>query len=262
VNLDSAIALANIAAEATLLGTLLCRRVWRSFPIFLLYSLWSLAADLALTSIYRSFSSVYATAYLIDIAISSLIEFAVLIELARSVLRPYRGALPRAASIAIVAFILLVGACIWPFTGIPGLFGAPLEYRLFVRVQQESAILRVLFFLVLASCSKILSIGWRDRELQIATGLGFFSLVSMAIEMVHSHLALGSLYSHLNRIVIASFIVSLGYWSFSFARKEPERRPFTPQMQSFLVALAASARTARLAFSSSGQAKITDRKGP
>jgi hypothetical protein len=38
------------------------------------------------------------------------------------------------------------------------------------------------------------------------------------------------------------------YWAFSFAAKEAERREFTPQMQSFLLALAGTARTARVTF--------------
>ena len=43
------------------------------------------------------------------------------------------------------------------------------------QLQHTVSILRILFFLVLAGGSQLLSIGWRDRELQVATGLGFYS---------------------------------------------------------------------------------------
>jgi hypothetical protein len=104
----------------------------------------------------------------------------------------------------------------------------------------------VLFFLVLAGCSQLLSIGWRDRELQVATGLGFFSIVSLAVTVLHSHEGMGQQYRHLNEFVSAGYILSLAYWAFSFATKEAARREFTPQMQSFLLAVAGSARTARI----------------
>ena len=253
MSLDYAIWTADIAAEAVLLGVLLYRRTWRSFPAFSLYSLWSLASDIGTMLIYRRFPSLYAIAYLTAIAVGSLLEFGVLVELAWSVFRPYRSLLPRATPFVLAGTVLLIGAAIWPLTDLSGTFHTSLQYSLFVHLRQDSAILRVFLFLALAGCSQLLSIGWRDRELQIATGLGFFSLVDLAFEMVLSHIALGPAYIHLNRIVILSFTCSLFYWIYSLARKEPERRPFTPQMQSFLLAVAGSARSARLALSGSGQ---------
>jgi len=93
----------------------------------------------------------------------------------------------------------------------------------------------------------LLSIGWRDRELQVATGLGFYSIVSMAVTVLQSHQGMGQQYVHLNQFVSASYVLSLAYWAFSFATKEAERREFTPQMQSFLLAMAGTARTTRIA---------------
>jgi hypothetical protein len=50
---------------------------------------------------------------------------------------------------------------------------------------------------------------------------------------------------------VASYICSLLYWVFSFAQKEAERREFTPQMRSFLLAAAGAARTTRVALNDS-----------
>lgn len=264
-SLDLALWYGNLAIEAALLGLLSYRRAWRAFPAFFLYNFWSLAGDAGLLIIGRStFQSFYVSAYLVDLIVSSALEFCVLVELSWSIFRPYRPVLPRATPFALAGFILVVGIAIWPFTGISGLFHTQLAYHILVRMQQVSSIERVLFFLILAACCHLLSIGWRDRELQIATGLGFYSLVSLAVEIVQSHLAFGHFYVHLNRIVVSGYACSLLYWVFCLAHKEPERRPFTPQMQNFLLALSGAARSARLSLNGSGQteAKVRGAKGP
>ncbi|MDR5728885.1 MAG: hypothetical protein RB191_15810 [Terriglobia bacterium] len=129
-------------------------------------------------------------------------------------------------------------------------------------MQQTTSILRILFFLVLAGLSQLLSIGWRDRELQVATGLGFYSLVSVAVEMAHSHQTMGAQYRLLNQIVVASYVLSLLYWAFSFAQKEAERREFTPKMEQFLLALAGNARAIRLSMASSTADETRDDRKP
>jgi hypothetical protein len=124
-----------------------------------------------------------------------------------------------------------------------------------MRLQQTTSILRILLFLALAGGSQLLSIGWRDRELQVATGLGFYSFVSLAVAMLHAHHATGLMYNHLQQAVVASGLCCLLYWAFSFAQKEAERREFTPQMQSLLLAVAGSARASRISLVGSSSGK-------
>jgi hypothetical protein len=162
--------------------------------------------------------------------------------------------------VVVGVLIVAAGAAIWPFARIHELASLPLEYRYIVRLQQTAAILRVLFFLALAGCSQLLSIGWRDRELQVATGLGLYSCVSLAVGVLHSHQAFGPLYRFLEQVVSASYDMSLLYWIYSFAQKEAERREFTPQMQDFLLAMAGTARSARVALMESEAAKSRKRK--
>jgi hypothetical protein len=119
--------------------------------------------------------------------------------------------------------------------------------QLIGRMQQTVSILRIGFFLILAGCSQLLSIGWRDRELQVATGMGFYSLVSLGAALLNTHQASLVQYKHLNQFVIGSFLCSLLYWVASFAQKEAQRREFTPQMQDLLLAVAGVARAERAA---------------
>jgi hypothetical protein len=85
----------------------------------------------------------------------------------------------------------------------------------------------------------------------VATGFGFYSLVSIAVTTLNTHHATALHFSRLARVVVVSFLCSLSYWVFSFAQEEAERREFTPQMQNILLSLAGSARITRDAFADS-----------
>jgi hypothetical protein len=56
-------------------------------------------------------------------------------------------------------------------------------------------------------------------------------------------------------MVTACYDCSIVYWIVSFAQEVPERREFTPQMQSFLLAVAGSARSTRVALTNSSETK-------
>jgi hypothetical protein len=252
--------MAGTAAEAVVLVLLLRRRVFSTLPVFFFYVAWSLLSDLGQYAAVNYHPAANLPLYLVSLAIDSLFQFGVLIELSRSVLRPMAKLLPRWTPVAVGAFIALICAIIWPFANSPGFSHFKLESRLLVHMQQTFSILRILFFLALAGCSQLLSIGWRDRELQIATGLGFFSMVSLSVSVLHTHQAPGAQYHLLDQIVAASYSCSLLYWAYCFAQQEAERREFTPQMQNFLLAVAGTARTTRMALTDSATRRNRDRR--
>jgi hypothetical protein len=248
VNLDNTLWLASFLTEATVVGLVIYRCVWKTFPVFSLYCTWLVIVDAVAYTVLRFHPASYFTFYLVTTIVYSALEVGVLVELTWAVLRPLRALLPRGALVVVAGVVLTLGIAIWPFAVIPGFGNYPPKWHLLMHIEQTASILRVVFFLVLAGCSQLLSIGWRDRELQIASGLGFYSLVGLAVAMLHTHLTQESQYRHLNQVEVAGYLCSLMYWSFSFAAREAERREFTPQMQSFLLALAGTARTARVSF--------------
>jgi hypothetical protein len=262
MSLDNALWLAGVLTETAVVGLLLYRRVWRTLPVFCVYCAWSLFSDIGIYAVMRFFPASYFTAYLAAMVVDSALEFSVLVELAWSVVRPFKGSLPRGAFLIVGASLVAVGAAIWPFATIAGFGNLPAEWHLLMRLQQTASILRILVFLVLAGCSQLLSIGWRNRELQVATGLGFYSLVSLAVALLHTHQAMGSEYSHLNQVVVAGYLCSLFYWIGCFSQKEAERREFSPQMQNFLLAVAGTARAQRIALGSSMSPKTGENRKP
>jgi len=262
VNLDNALQFAYITAEAALVGLLIYRRAWRLLPFFFTYCIWDIVNNLIASAnanfIHPSYSS-YLTTYLVQTVIDSVLQFGVLVELAWSVLRPVRSSLPRSTLAVIAGIILVLGAIIWPFMSFSNLAHYSLELRVILHLQRTTSILRILLFLLLAGCSQWLSINWRDRELQVATGLGFYSLTTLAVSMVQTHLATGGQYDLLNQIGVGSFLCSLLYWIFSFSQQEEARQEFTPQMQRVLLAMAGTARTARVALEDSRANKPRNR---
>ena len=249
-SVDNALWLAATLGEAAVIALLFIRHVWRSLPLFCCYFAWDILSNLAAFTILQRHPQIYFSTYVVTAALDSALQLSVLIELAWSVLRPLRSSLSRRSLIVVAALVFVAGAAIWPFASLPSLVHvASKEFLVYAQLQQTVSILRILFFLVLASGSQWLSIGWRDRELQVATGLGIYSLVSVIASMLQGHLTTASQLQTLNRFVVASYLCSLVYWTASFAQKETVRREFTPQMQSLLLAVAGAARTTRVSLS-------------
>jgi hypothetical protein len=256
VGLDFWLWLLSAAGEASVLALLLYRRTWRTLPFFCAYCLWALLSDCGEYAVLNERPSSYLTVYFITNVVDAALQFCVLVELAWSVFRPFRASLPRQTFWVLGFLIAGAGALILPFAASTAFAQMSREWQMFGRVDLTVTILRILVFLVLAGCSQLLSIGWRDRELQIATGLGFYSLVAVAVSALHSHMGPHPQHYHqLNQMLVASYVASLAYWVFSFAQKEAERREFSPQMQGLLLAVAGAARSSRIAVTSSSSRK-------
>jgi hypothetical protein len=248
VSLDTAVLLAGVIGEAVVCGLLLRRKTWRTLPCFCIYVIWTLASDVASSLILWKMSPfVYGRYYIGQAFVDSLLQFTVLVELAWSVLRPIRPSLPRGSLVVLNLLVALAGLAIWPLAGmaLPQNFTG-LNVVLF-QLQETVAILRVACFLVMASFSQLLSIGWRDRELQIATGLGFYSIASLIVSLLHSHQGMGPEYHWPDQVLSVSYIGSLSYWVLSFAAREQERKEFSPQMQQLLLLMSGGARAGRVA---------------
>jgi hypothetical protein len=252
VSLDNAVLMASIIGEITVCALLWKKKVGRALPFFFLYLVWSLISDICSAVIiwrWTSQSVIYGRFYLCSTATDSLLQFTVLVELAWSVLRPVRASLPRKSLGILTVLVALAGLAIWPLAAMtvsPSLTG--LNAILF-HLEETFAILRIALFLIMASFSQLLSIGWRDRELQVATGLGFYSIASLIVTTIHSHQSVVQTrpYHWLDSALSICYLGSLTYWAYSFATKEQERKEFSPQMQNFLLLMSGGARSGRVA---------------
>lgn len=218
------------------------RRVYRTLPVFYLYVAFGLASDSVMMFLQSRFAPAqYLRLFLDEMSFDTLFQFAVLVELAWSVLRPYCSGLPRKIFTVIPVTMVLLGALAWPLANLRGFENFPPQWHFLAHLQASIAVLRVMFFLVLAAGSHLLAMGWRDRELQVATGLGFYSMISLGAAILHSYQKLGEAYHAVDIAVAASYFVSMLYWIASFAQKEVPRREASPEMRSLLPVLARAA---------------------
>jgi hypothetical protein len=261
VNLSDILEYAGMVMEAAVIGLLFYRRAWRTLPIFCLYTIWTLLSDSVDFVISHQFKSIYLSTYFVGQIVDFALQFCVLVEVAWSVIRPFRASLPRHTALFLGLLIAATGGVIWIFADSPAFAHIPFEWHLLLRLKTTDTVLRIVLFLLLAGFSHFLSIGWRDRELQVMTGLGFYSLAALSVIILQSHQGFGTHYRNLDQLLVATYIGSLLYWIFSFAQKETERREFTPQMQGLLLAVAGAARNTRIALSHSGPDETTGKSG-
>jgi hypothetical protein len=254
LSLDTILWLIGLLAEICVVSLALYRKLYRITPVFCSYLAWSVFTVLLFYFLNRYYADAllrdpkYLNTYLAQMALDSTFQFAVLVELGWAVLRPIRASLPRRSILILVLIFVVAAAIIWPISArvIPVSTNLPKAWLLFFHMQQTVTVLRVVIFIALAGFSQLLSIGWRDRELQIATGLGFYSMSGLAISMIHSHQTIsgsgGRIYHILDQIGIAVYLCSLGYWAFSFLQQEEKRQEFTPEMRNFLLAMTGAGR--------------------
>ncbi len=269
MTLDTTLFLVGLLAEAGALALVIYKRIYKLLPLFSCYLAWGLINDSGLYLLTRKFPDSGLHFYFISAIIDSAFMFCVLIELSMSVLRPARSLLSHWAVLAVVLILALSCAIIWPFAKSPGLEHTAHQYQVIIHLQTTLSVIRILYFLVLAAGSQFLSIGWKDRELQVATGFGFYALISLSVAVFHMNQGLGGpgnpsldiQFHLLDQLVAGSYVCSMVYWSVSFLQKVPERREFTPQMQNLLLAVAGNARAARMAMTNESESKPAGRSG-
>lgn len=250
MNLDMSLLFAGLVAECVVAGLALHKRLYRSLPVFCIFLIWNVLSDAGMSVVGRHYSlrgPLYARIYMVEQALDSLVQFAVLVELAWAVLRPIRASLPRATIFVLAGIALGLGGILWPISQHLTLSGPDQQLHLIMRLQQTSAVLRILFFLVLAGFSQLLAIGWRDRELQIATGLGILSLTGLGTAILHTHHASPTTYHLVDELASTCYLISLLYWFVSFLQPEAARQEFTPRMQNILLTVSGAARANRVA---------------
>jgi hypothetical protein len=256
LSLDNVFTVAGIAIEAAIIGLLIHRKIWRKLPIFSVYCVWALLSDGGTAAIRLFHPGWYNIKFFAgETVIDFALQLCVLVELAWSVLHPLHNRLSRKALPVLAAAIVLLGVGIWPFAGISIALPSQ-EWRFVFQLQQTASILRVVFFLLLAGFSQLLCLGWRDRELQVATGFGFYSIVSLAVAALSAHQSTVVQIRNLYLLVALSFVCSLTYWVASFAQKEAERREFTPQMQAKLITLAEAVHLTCAALADGGNPQV------
>ena len=239
--LYATVSLLGLLAEISLFVVLLVRRQYRSFPIFTLCIACNLLSDIGVGILIVTAPHVGRSVTLGLLPLQYLLDLAVLLEISWHVLRPVYTSLPRGSiGVFVTAIILAVlgGVLLAYHFGNTGNKVQDLKPPLDLMV----GLLRMLIFAATAGFSQLLGIGWKNRVLQLATGLSFYSAADLIATLVERY---SGDTSNLEAIRVFAWAIELGFFLWVFTTKEVRRREFSPQMEQFLVTLAERARLAR-----------------
>jgi hypothetical protein len=234
----------GMIAETTLLITLLARRQFKIFPIFTLYVAFNLLSDFGIGAVVVLYPIHIAQSLaFVLLPLQYLLELGILLEIAWNVLRPVHASLPRGSVrlfVAGVALALLGGVLLaWHFDNT----GNKIQD---VRVPLDLMVglLRMLIFVATVAFAQLLGIGWKNKVLQLATALSFYSAVSLIVSLVERYSGRSQ---DLDGLVTVAATLELTFLVWAFTTKDVRRREFSPQMEQFLVTLAGRAKLARTA---------------
>ena len=244
--LYASVGLLGLVAECVLLVILLVRRQYIAFPIFTFYIAFNVVTDVGLAILMAAYPpQVSSSAAFLLLPLQYLIDLGVLFEISWNVLRPVRSSLPPGATRVFLGLILvaLVGGTLlaWRFydTG-NRVFDVKRPLDLTV------GFLRMLIFAVTAGFAQVLGIGWKDKVLQLASALSFYSAVDLIVSLISRHSSSPNAFEPIRSF---AYLFELGFLMWVFTTKELPRCEFSPQMERFLVTLAGQAKVARTAFS-------------
>lgn len=250
--LDNLIGLVATVAEVLLLGILIGRRLYKAFPVFSAYIGWQLISDLLLFLVLSAKHGVQGTLYndmyYLFIAIADVLELGVLLEIATNVLSPARESLQRKILYFFIGAMVLVGACAF-FIAVYANAATFQHPRTFIVMDTTAAILRLILFLLIAGFSQVLGLSWRNHVLQLASGLAFYSVVLLVVQLAQSRLHAGALYSSdylfWGQVEMIGYLCTMYFWCYAFVKKEAPRKEFSPQMTQFLVSFSGSIKRQR-----------------
>lgn len=246
---DNLLWIASDGGQALILAILLARGLYRTFPLFFSYGLWNLASDLllflVLTANHGYLYQHYAAAYYSAGVITYLLEIAVLVEVAANVLRPAAKAFPFRMLYCFLPVMVFVG--IGSFFFAKWVNPAPFHgLRFFLLADTTAAFLCLITFILIAGFSQVLGLSWKNHVLQLTTGLAFFSIMELLMEIMQSQLRAGPSYSKdyqfWSHFGVVGYIGTVFFWCYAFLKKEAPRKEFSPQMQKILVSLSGSAK--------------------
>ena len=250
MNVESTLIGTAIPIEIFILLTVLIKRIWVGRVFLTVYIFWSILSDCAFFYLDAMHRNLTLTPYIVELTIDSILQFCVIAEIAWSAIKPLRNALPKNFFLVVPVLLLGIGTLCWPFANMVVPDNLKTNGHLMLVVNQTVAILRIAFFVLLAAFSQFFSIGWRDREMQIASGLGFYAAISLIVAIIHSHGMVGPQYHWLDLITSFGYLGTLAYWVVAFMQKEPETRKISPQMVRFLVSIGGAVQAERLVLES------------
>jgi hypothetical protein len=223
--------------QAVLLILLLYRQRWRQFPIFTALICLYCVRDVVGFVAYRTSSShLYEIVYWSAFALDTVLQIALIFEVARIVLRPtgtwVRDARSTFLAAGVIGAVLAMGLT---YAIHPTVSNSMESWS--IRAYLFTSLLFCELFLAMMFAANRLGLVWRNHVMGLGQGLAIWALVGMAVDIAHSYFGTNRNFNTLENIRSLTYQCAVIYWAITFWLEEPERKPLSPEMQKYLVAL-------------------------
>ena len=221
--------------QAVIVVLMIRRRLYKQFPIFLLYTVFELLQFAVLLTVFIRFGSLsderYRGAFLVGTAISSALRFGIIYEIFIEVFRNYDALrdLSKVLFRCATVILLLIGVALASTHGSGSgfLLIVPILDRT-VRFMQCGLLVFLFLF------SRYFGISWRNYAFGIALGFGILASLELVDYAIRSQIVAGSYL--LDYLGMATYHCSVLIWIFYLVAQDPQGQqepqgPRTPRMQ-------------------------------
>ncbi len=203
--------IASIALQFLLAATLLAKRAWQKYPMFVAYIIFNLCKTGAVFSVYGMGAAYFYTFWICE-AIGIILGLAVVREIFTNIFAPH-AALRKLATlvfrIAVVALILLACGAIYEQS-----VSAKSIARVVMVATDGTRIIELGLIMFLFLSSSAFGLHWRQNEFGIALGLGTCAAIELINVTLMTHLspAAGQVLSLVRSLSFnGSLLIWLGY---------------------------------------------------
>lgn len=209
--------------QAAILVTLWWRKLYREFPWFFAYTVFTLTHSVVLMVMYnpRRFDTDYVVVFMVGALGTDLLRFAVVYEVFTHLVREYPAvkALARVLYRTVASVLLLVSVVL-----VASSSGVLNDYvSIWIHVTDRIVGITQCGLLVcLFVMSRFLRFAWRSRAFGIALGLGIYSSLQLAVVAMRSLIGPYRIEMVLNVITMSAFHVCVVVWAWYLWM--PERR--------------------------------------
>jgi hypothetical protein len=236
--LDNMLWAASFTGILILFIVLLWHKRWQQFPVFTTLIGYYVVENVVGFLVLRFDPSLYTKVYWITFAIDFLLQVALIVEVARVVLRPtgtwVRDERTGFIILGTVGALIAAGLTIAVHPSVPKTIDA-----WGIRAYLFTSLIFCELFLVTMFAAQKLGLLWRNHVMGLGQGLTAWALVSAMVDVAHSYYGTAHLhdFTALEYIRTLAYIGAAIYWTVIFWLPEPERRPLPEEMQKYLVAL-------------------------
>jgi len=225
---------ASFSGCVALLFVLLYRQRWKEIPVFTTFIAYEVAANIALFLAFRTGSRhLYAAIYWPAAFLDFCLQLAVVVEMARIVLRPtgtwvldakQQFVFWGSAGAAVAA---VLSWAVSPPTA------TALE-RWEMRGNLFTSLVTCELITVITITSNKLRIAWRSHVMALGRGLTAWSVVAVAVNVLHSYFGKVRAFLPLEHVCMLVCVGTLGYWVVRLWQEEPMWQPI-PDMRADFV---------------------------